>query len=184
MNENGNSGGTENDSLLPYDQWVDESLRTVIYRALEHASAHGLPGDHHYYITFRTGHPDTHIPASLCAQHPDTMTIVLQYQYERLNVSADGFDVTLHFGGKAETLSIPFAAVTAFHDPAVNFGLQLNVKELAEAAANQTDDESEDGPGISPFAAASDTSSSGPPMPEKDNAKTGEVITLDQFRKK
>ena len=182
-NENGNDDGAENDSLLPYDQWVEESLRMVIYRALDHASQHGLPGNHHYYITFRTHHPDTHIPDSLRAQHPDTMTIVLQYQFERLNVSADGFDVTLHFGGRPETLAVPFAAVTSFHDPAVNFGLQLNAKGSDETAENESDDED----GIDNETAAFSTAPGAPDAPsdaKKDQGKTGEVIALDQFRKK
>lgn len=172
MSENGNNGDTENAGILPYDRWVEESLRSVICRALEYASENGLPGDHHYYITFRTQHPDVHIPGHLRAQHPDTMTIVLQHQFDGLAIRQDGFDVTLRFGGKPEALSIPLEAVTAFHDPAVSFGLQLNVKDLGDDLSEEIDVENDD----LKDTVYQDT--------DEDDKKTGEVIALDQFRKK
>ena len=180
MNENGNDG-SDNTSELPYDLWVEESLRLVIYRALDYIHRHGLPGDHHCYITFRTNHPEVRIPGHLRAQHPDTMTIVLQYQFENLSVSEDGFDVTLRFGGKPEALSIPFEAVTAYHDPAVNFGLQLNVKDMVQALNEEDayeDDEDTD------MAIPDGNAMKAEPPLKPEEEKTGEVIALDQFRKK
>jgi len=119
------------DSLLPYDDWTEEALRHVMVRALRHAAANGLPGEHHFYITFRTDHPGTVIPARLRAQYREEMTIVLQHQFWDLTVDeiAGLFTVGLSFGGVASTLRIPLAAVTAFADPYVKYGLRFRAEE-------------------------------------------------------
>ncbi len=119
------------DSLLPYDDWTEEALRHVMVRALRHAAANGLPGGHHFYVTFRTDHPGTVIPARLRAQYRDEMTIVLQHQFWDLTVDemAGLFSVGLSFGGVASTLQIPLAAVTAFADPHVKYGLRFRAEE-------------------------------------------------------
>ena len=113
------------DEALRYDLWIEEALRQVIHRALELTAAEGLRGDHHFYITFRTGNPGVVVPPYLRAQHPDEMTIVLQHQFESLTVDSEMFSVVLRFNGKPEKLEIPLEAVTSFADPSVNFGLQL-----------------------------------------------------------
>src|SRR5688572_15925334 len=102
------------DESLRYDQMVESALRGVVRYALAEAAKRGLPGDHHFYITFRSRAPDVIIPPYLAAQFPDEMTIVLQHQYWDLGVDDTGFWVTLSFKGKNERLQIPFAAVTAF----------------------------------------------------------------------
>ncbi len=118
-------------SLLPYDDWTEEALRHVMVRALRHAGSQGLPGEHHFYITFRTDHPGTVIPARLRAQYREEMTIVLQHQFWDLTVDevAGLFTVGLSFGGVSSTLRIPLAAVTAFADPHVKYGLRFRAEE-------------------------------------------------------
>ena len=172
--------------ILRYDLWIEEALRQVVLRALRITMTEGLPGDHHFYITFRTNFPGVEIPPFLRAQHPDEMTIVLQHQFEDLDVDKDAFSVVLRFNGKPQKLKIPFETVTSFADPSVNFGLQLKTIGL-------DDDDFED-LNISPSNSHNgfsgiDTSKMG----EHENtieksvskpSKTGEVIALDSFRKK
>ena len=115
------------DSLIPYDEIVQEALRAVVGRVLGQVEASGgdLPGDHHFYITFKTAAPGVTIPSHLKARFPDEMTIVLQNKFWDLKVSGDGFSVGLSFNSIPSKLDIPFSAITAFVDPAVDFGLQF-----------------------------------------------------------
>ena len=101
-------------SLIPYERWTDDALREVVLRALELASKDGLPGEHHFYLTFRTDHPAAKLPGHLRARYPQEMTIVLQHQFEALQVdrAANQFSVRLYFGGVPATLVVPFAALT------------------------------------------------------------------------
>lgn len=117
------------DSLIPYDEIVQEALRAVVGRVLgEVASAGGnLPGGHHFYITFKTRAPGVDIPAHLAERFPDEMTIVLENRFWDLTVTDTGFSVGLSFNQVGSILSIPFAAITAFVDPSVEFGLQFQV---------------------------------------------------------
>lgn len=117
---------TPPDSLIPYDEIVQEALRAVVGRVLGEIEQTGvLPGEHHFYITFKTDAPGVDIPAQLRARFPDEMTIVLQHKFWDLNVTEAGFSVGLSFGGVGSILTVPFAAITAFVDPAVDFGLQF-----------------------------------------------------------
>ncbi len=115
------------DSLLPYEMWTEEAFRQVAVRALSHVAANGLPGEHHFYLTFRTDHPQATVPARLRARYPDEMTIVLQHKYWDLQVHEDRqlVSVGLSFGGVASTLGIPFGAMTGFADPSVKWGLRF-----------------------------------------------------------
>jgi hypothetical protein len=115
------------DDPLRYDLWIEDAFRSVVRRALNHTATHGLPGDHHFYITFRTQAPGVRVPSYLKAQHPLEMTIVLQHKFDDLAITDDGFSVTLSFKNKRENLYIPFAAVASFSDPSVSFGLQFKV---------------------------------------------------------
>ena len=120
------------ESLIPYDEIVQDALRAVVGRVLgEVERSGGLPGDHHFYITFKTRHPGVEIPKHLMERFPDEMTIVIQHRFWDLKVENDDFTVGLSFGGVPATLHVPFAAVTQFHDPAVEFALtfQANVAE-------------------------------------------------------
>lgn len=153
-----------------YEAWIEDALRGVVRRALGQVATQGLPGNHHFYITFKTALPGVGIPASLKAEYPEEMTIVLQHQFERLAVEDDRFAVTLRFRGKPERLTIPFHAVSAFADPSVDFGLQLKTQPPASADVV---------PAPAPPAEAKEA------LPAKDDeAKPGEVIALDAFRKK
>lgn len=115
------------DSLLPYDDWTEQALRHVVARAIGYASRHGLPGEHHFYVTFRTDHPGCALPARLREKFPEEMTIVLQHQFHglKLDEAAAEFSVGLSFGGIPTTLTIPLGAVTGFADPHVRFGLRF-----------------------------------------------------------
>ncbi len=115
------------DSLIPYDEIVQEALRAVVGRVLNEVQNQGgtLPGSHHFYITFKTGAPGVTIRNDLRERFPDEMTIVLQNKFWDLKVDEHGFSVGLSFNQRPAQLEIPFAAITAFVDPAVDFGLQF-----------------------------------------------------------
>ena len=114
------------ESLIPYDEIVQEALRDVVGRVLhEVETGGGLPGGHHFYITFKTKMPGVQIPKHLVERFPDEMTIVIQHRFWDLKVSQEGFSVGLSFGGVPSTLVVPFAAVTDFVDPAVDFSLKF-----------------------------------------------------------
>ena len=140
---------------------MQEALRHVVVRALNHAQAEGLPGQHHYYITFRTDYPGVVIPARLRAKYPQEMTIVLQHQYDDLLVDEAGrsFAVSLSFGGVRSALTVPLDAVSAFADPHVQFGLRFEVAAPAQ-------------PEPAPLAL------------EAPVAETPQVVSLDAFRRR
>jgi len=131
------------ESLIPYDEIVQEALRDVVGRVLgEIERSGGLPGEHHFYITFKTKLPGVSIPKHLIERFPDEMTIVLQHRFWDLKVEKDSFSVGLSFGGVPSTLHVPFAAVTDFVDPAVDFSLKFqansgdDLHEVLEEAEN------------------------------------------------
>lgn len=124
------SDDTPPDSLIPYDEIVQEALRAVVGRVLGQIVAEGgmLPGGHHFYVTFKTQAPGVDIPVHLMQRFPDEMTIVLENRFWDLSVRDDGFSVGLSFNQVGSMLHIPFAAITAFVDPSVDFGLQFHVE--------------------------------------------------------
>jgi hypothetical protein len=173
-------GAQRPDSLLPYDEWTEEALRQVVARAVAHASANGLPGQHHFYITFRTDHPGVVIPPRLRAQYPQEMTIVLQHQFWdlRMDEEAGLISVGLSFGGIASTLVIPLAALTAFADPHVRYGLRFQValpeaKPAPEAAAP---------PAPTPLPAPQAAPQAAPAAAATPAAP--QVVSLDAFRRR
>lgn len=116
------------DSLIPYDEIVQDSLRGVVRRVLaDVAAAGGLPGAHHFFIAFRTAYPGVDMPKHLLERYPEEMTIVLQHRYWDLKVSEEGFEVGLTFNQVPARLVVPWGAVSGFVDPAVNFALQFVV---------------------------------------------------------
>jgi len=144
------------DSLIPYDEIVQEALRAVVGRVLGSIEQGGgeLPGSHHFYITFKTEAPGVSIPPHLKERFPDEMTIVLQNKFWELNVTEDGFSVGLSFNQIPAKLDVPFAAITAFVDPAVDFGLQFQATvsdiepeahEDAENDGGGSDNDGDDG---------------------------------------
>ena len=134
------------ESLIPYDEIVQDALRAVVGRVLGEVEATGtLLGDHHFYITFKTGMPGVSIPRHLSERFPDEMTIVLQHRFWDLKVEEDGFTVGLSFGGVPSTLVVPFSAVTQFHDPAVEFSLTFQANSAAEPIAEEEPENDEPG---------------------------------------
>ncbi|WP_404385246.1 SspB family protein [Caenispirillum salinarum] len=184
---------TEHDDIpgFNYEEMVEDALRGVLRRALEITAAEGLPGEHHFYITFSTEAPGVNIPDRLRAQHPETMTIVLQHQYHDLLVSQDMFSVRLSFGGRLETLEIPFSAVTAFADPHAKFGLQFQLGILDDEDDSDLGDfegfDDEDADVLLHDPSSDERPAAGPGVggDSGDDDKGGDnVVTLDAFRKK
>lgn len=135
------------DSLIPYDEIVQDALRAVVGRVLgQVASNGGLPGDHHFYITFKTQAAGVDIPKRLVERFPDEMTIVIQHRFWNLTVDASRFSVGLSFNQIPSTLIIPFSAITGFHDPAVNFELRFQAAEGPDGGPEPHDPAENDGP--------------------------------------
>jgi hypothetical protein len=183
------------DDLLRYDLMIETALRDVVQETLQNVARNGLPGEHHFYITFLTHFPGVEIPDYLKKQYPEEMTIVLQYQFTGLKVDEDGFGVTLSFNNVKERLRIPFEAITTFADPSVNFALQFQSgleddgEEGDEDAAmeppksSNSDEKDEkddkgDGGGKGKGGKSREKAKDGEKKP------AGEVISLDMFRKK
>src|SRR5690606_4716058 len=138
------------DSLIPYDEIVQDALRAVVGRVLSQVEgSDSLPGEHHFYITFKTQAPGVDIPAHLTAKFPDEMTIVLQNRFWDLTVEDDHFSVGLSFNHTPSTLVLPYAASTAFVDPSVDFGLRFQVADDGSAEPEPHDEADNDRPDIS-----------------------------------
>ena len=154
--------------LMRYEAMAQDALRGVVKTALKRAAApEGLPGAHHFYITFKTEAPGVYGPADLLGKYPDEMTIVLQHQYWDLAPGETFFSVTLQFGGQPKRLSVPYAAVTRFYEPSVQFLLQFEAPPVEGAPAAE--------PETKAAAADDDT-----PAPDGE----AKIVSLDQFRKK
>ena len=139
------------DSLIPYDEIVQEALRAVVGRVLGSvADSGGLPGEHHFYITFKTQAPGVDIPQRLIERFPDEMTIVLQNRYWDLLVDERKFSVGLSFNQVPSKLVIPYSAITGFHDPAVNFELRFQATEDPDDGPEPHDEAENDGPTVTP----------------------------------
>lgn len=164
------------EDLIGYDHLMQDALRAVVRQALHQGQgARGLPGKHHFYISFRTRAPGVVIPEHLVARYPDEMTIVLEHQYWDLEVYQDRFRVILKFGGHPHPITIPFLAITRFYDPSVKFGLQFEAN--ADAARRVSGDETEYGEPSVPVGGYAEAD---------DDADPGQtsVVSLDAFRKK
>lgn len=133
------------ESLIPYDEIVQEALRAVVGRVLQEvADQGGLPGGHHFYITFKTKMPGVSIPKHLVERFPDEMTIVIQHRFWDLKIEGDRFTVGLSFGGVPATLVVPFAAVTDFVDPAVDFSLKFQANGAPEGHEDHDEPENDE----------------------------------------
>lgn len=166
------------EATLDYQRMVHEALRDVVRQALTQVAAEGLPGDHHFLLSFHTGAEGVVVPSFLLDLHPDEMSVVLQNQFWDLEVDRDAFSVTLTFGGRRQRLVIPFASVTAFADPSVPFGLRFEAPGGEQPAAG---DDRAAGP------ADDETADQGerPDEPrEPGGGGAGSVVHLDRFRKK
>lgn len=170
---------------LRYDRMVETALRGVVREAMKEVAERGLPGNHHFYLTFRSSYPGVEIPDYLRAQYPNEMTIVLQFQFYGLEVEDDGFAVTLSFNNVHERLVIPYAAITTFADPSVNFALQFQPAAPAESAESAEiaalPSRPADAADAKPKIVKSDAKAE---KGSDEEPKRGEVVTLDAFRKK
>ena len=166
---------------MRYDLLAQDALRGVVRSALRHAADEGLPGDHHFYISFDTTFDGVQISPTLKSQYPQEMTIVLQHQFWGLEVSDDEFRVGLKFNKVPEMLVVPFAAVSGFFDPSVQFGLQFNLE-------GDTDTKMSSQPlelgADHPLQQTLDSDGADEATESEEKATTGEVVSLDAFRKK
>ena len=168
---------------------VEDALRGVVRRALENTIEHGLPGDHHFYITFRTGASGIIMPDFLLERYPDEMTIIIQHQYWNLRVNVFEFSVSLSFDNKIVEMTVPFAALKAFVDPSVKFGLQFSANDLAQGSEfNTNSQENEQDPSDK---IKSDNIQATANIKEADNdsdentiKKSAEILSIETFRKK
>jgi hypothetical protein len=181
---------------IRYDILAQEALRGVVRTVLADAGKKGLPGEHHFKITFATTAPGVRLSDRMRGQYPEAMTIILQHQFWDLVVNDDGFEVGLSFGGVPERLAIPFDAITAFYDPAVQFGFQFETIEAgatgdagapgkpAEKTIKPLSQVTPEPNKTEPFPAQSGAKSAEPPSSGPDHGGGGEVVRLDRFRKK
>jgi hypothetical protein len=146
---------------IDYGNLMHRAMRGLIQTVLEDVAENGLPGAHHFFITFDTTHPDVAIADWLRARYPAEMTVVIQHWYENLVVTDEGFSITLNFGNQPETLVIPFDAVRTFVDPSVEFGLRFET---------HSDDDDDDDDGIEGTG-------------DDPTQRAAEVVSLDKFRK-
>jgi hypothetical protein len=167
---------------IRYDVLARDALRGVLRRVLTDAAAHGLPGEHHFYITFHSSAEGVKLSPRLLAQYPEEMTVILQHQFWDLVVTEDRFEVGLSFGGIPERLVVPFSAIKSFFDPSVQFGLQFEPSEAATDAPAASNLPATPPATSLPAAATAQTVES--PEPEEKPAEGAEVVRLDRFRKK
>jgi len=166
---------------IRYDVLARDALRGVLRRVLADAAEHGLPGEHHFFITFLSTAEGVKLSPRLLAQYPEEMTVILQHQFWDLVVSEDRFEVGLSFGGVPERVVVPFSAIKSFFDPSVQFGLQFESQDtLAETRPSDR--------AAAPAPAAPPSALPAPPTEgASEPAKSGEgaeVVRLDRFRKK
>lgn len=153
---------------MHYEQLAQDALRGVIRSALERAAGpDGIPGAHHFYVTFKTRAAGVTVPPDILAKYPDEMTVVLQHQYWDLKVEPTRFSVMLKFGGMPKVLAMPYTAVTRFYDPSVQFLLQFEAPDTVDAIVEEI--------------AATEPAAASAPAGGDDEPK---VVSLDQFRKK
>ena len=177
-----------------YDALVDDALRSVVRRVLTQVAEKGLPGSHHFYISFRSTDPGVQLPDYLLAKYPEEMTIVLQHQYWDLIIGANHFEVTVSFNKQQERIKVPFAALSAFVDPSVRFGLQFDRKDKAggtekaeqPAAPTAALPPAEKRPPLAaPSGSEAATPEAGAAEAEaKPEDAASKVVKLDSFRKK
>jgi hypothetical protein len=158
---------------IDYGSLMHAAMRGLIKNVLSDVQASGLPGDHHFFITFDTMHPDVEIADWLSDRYPGEMTVVMQHWFDNLDVSDDGFAVTLNFDDQPEPLYIPYDAIKTFVDPSVEFGLRFETQESAETVPH-------------PSSVATDAPEA--PMQElaEDDTRPkqdAEIVSLDSFRK-
>ncbi len=182
------SDGHMNDRFH-YDALVDDALRSVVKRVLVQVAEKGLPGSHHFYISFRSTDPGVELPDYLRAKYPEEMTIVLQHQYWDLVIHDDFFEVSVSFNKQQEHIKVPFMALSAFLDPSVRFGLQFDRKDKAGNAIEKSE---AGATAPTPLPAPEPKAKSDPAAAEaaaaaaeaKPENAASKIVKLDSFRKK
>ena len=188
------------EDLVRYDVLTQEALRDVIRKVLEEVSVAGLPGDHHFFITFRTDHPGVRLSTRMRERYPEEMTIVVQHSFWDLKVTETAFEIDLSFDDILERLRVPFASLKGFFDPHVKFGVQFDTEYLeaanGEVNSNETTIEKPAGENLPQVAqtreltkADAKPNQSGQENKPSDDVseeitETAEIVSLDKFRKK
>ena len=155
---------------LDYGSLMHRAMRGLIFDVLKQVRDHGLPGNHHFFITFDTTHPDVQLADWLKDRYPAEMTVVIQHWFDNLVVREDGFSITLNFGDQPEPIHIPFDAIQTFVDPSVEFGLRFENQDMDEIEEDAEADETE---------LSADTTDTSDEEPRQE----AEVVSLDQFRR-
>ena len=172
------------DDQIRYDILTQDALRGVMKKVLSEVARTGLPGNHHFFITFLTNAPGVRISSRLRERYPEQMTIVLQFQYWDLKVTDAGFEVGLSFSDVPEKLEVPYTAVRGFYDPSVNFEMEFEIRPEQEVPALP----SEAKPKLASVVIESEEpQTEAEPKPEDESGepgKSGQVVSLDSFRKK
>jgi len=195
------------EDLIRYDVLTQDALRDVIRKVLEEVSAVGLPGEHHFFITFRTDHPGVRLSARMRERYPEEMTIVIQHSYWDLNVSENHFEIDLSFDDILERLRVPFSSLKGFFDPHVKFGVQFDTEFLEAANVDNLEEQDvspDENPENLPQVAQTREMTKAKPKKrskkaaetdaeveikeaakeEEDAATSAEIVSLDQFRNK
>ncbi|MBY5932645.1 hypothetical protein KUV51_06510 [Tateyamaria omphalii] len=163
---------------IDYGNLMHEAMRGLIRKVLTDVSKNGLPGAHHFFITFDTSHPDAELADWLSDRYPGEMTVVMQHWYDNLDVGSEGFAVTLNFGDAPEPLYIPYDAIKTFVDPSVEFGLRFETQgEEDDASAPATP------PEILPSRAPAAPKPADDATSETKDGKDADIVSLDSFRK-
>ena len=163
---------------IDYGNLMHEAMRGLIRKVLTDVAQNGLPGAHHFFITFDTSHPDAELADWLSDRYPGEMTVVMQHWYDKLDVGAEGFAVTLNFGDAPEPLYIPYDAIKTFVDPSVEFGLRFETQGDEEG-----DETVAPPPEILPSRAAAAPKSADEAPKDDTDAKPADIVSLDSFRK-
>jgi hypothetical protein len=164
---------------IDYGNLMHNAMRGLIRKVLENVRKDGLPGDHHFFITFDTMHPDVELADWLSDRYPEEMTVVIQHWFDNLEVNEDSFSITLNFGDSPEPLFIPYDAIRTFVDPSVEFGLRFETQDTDEDDdAEITDSANTSDAEISEFEPAPPSQTD-----EEQAPKEAEIVSLDQFRK-
>ncbi|MEP4196059.1 MAG: ClpXP protease specificity-enhancing factor SspB [Aliishimia sp.] len=173
---------------IEYGSLMHDAMRGLIQKVLEQVAKSGLPADHHFFITFDTSHPDAELADWLSDRYPTEMTVVMQHWYDKLEITNEGFSVTLNFGDQPEPLYIPYDAIKTFVDPSVEFGLRFEAETEDDAADDATsavtklDSVPEQAkPKPKPKAKAKVDTPKDDAEPEP--AKDADIVSLDSFRK-
>lgn len=167
---------------IDYGNLMHNAMRGLIRQVLENVRKDGLPGDHHFFITFDTMHPDVELADWLSDRYPEEMTVVIQHWFDNLEVNEDSFSITLNFGDSPEPLFIPYDAIRTFVDPSVEFGLRFETQETDEDALEDEDDLDPVASDVSEFSAAP-VKASQDETSDDSAPKEAEIVSLDQFRK-